>query len=172
MTECIEQQNVVRIEDEYNGELRVHEVKHFGKLTAIQEVDALEFDQAHFLANYLKQNRPLVIRNYLGSVDLGTAYQNWTLEYLVSKCGANKVHVRRNTIADEYKTGKAYFAQQTTFKSYIDDLVADNKRSQNSYLAVQNLKKAFPEVYDELKMEPLIFNQKLHAGPFLWIARY
>ena len=79
--------------------------------------------------------------------------------------------MRRNTIADEYKTGKAYFAQEASFKSYVDDLIEDNKRCQNSYLAVQNLKKAFPQIVDELNLPQLIFHQKLHAGPFLWIAR-
>ena len=49
--------------------------------------------------------------------------------------------MRRNTLADEYKTGKAYQVQEIEFKSYIDDLVEGNAASKNSYLAVQNLRK-------------------------------
>jgi hypothetical protein len=164
-------QNIVTIEKDYNGVVKTHVIKHFGRINPIDQIDANQFDQEYFLSNYFKQNKPLVIRNYLSKFDCGTAYQNWTLDYLANKCGNNKVHVRRNTVAEDYKTGKAYFAQEATFKSYIDDLIQENKRSKNSYLAVQNLKKAFPQIADEIKLEPLIFHQKLHAGPFLWIAR-
>lgn len=51
----------------------------------------------------------------------------------------------------------------------MDDLLAGNERCRNSYMAVQNLRKAFPQVLDELKVAPFV--QKLHGGPFLWIAR-
>lgn len=170
MTEAIEQsiKNFVEIQDEYNGKSKTHIIQHFGNLKPIEEIDATQFDFNHFKTNYLKNNKPLVIRNALKVFNVGTAFKNWSLQYLADKCGSNKVHVRRNTIADEYKLGKAYFAQETTFQSYVDDLVEDNKRCQNSYLAVQNLKKAFPQIVDELHLPGLIFDQKLHAGPFLW----
>lgn len=156
------------IDDEYEGVKKQHCVRHLGPLNQIEEIDATNFDLDNFTANYLQKSRPLVIRNALGVFDCGTAYKNWTLDYLLEKCGSNKVHVRRNTMADDYKTGKAYFVQEIEFKSYIDDLVKDNLASRNSYLAVQNLKKAFPQIKDEFKMPQL---GRLHAGPFLWIAR-
>jgi len=138
-------------------------------LKPIEEIDASQYDHEHFLGNYKRNNKPLVIRNALGTFDVGTSYQNWSLEYLSKKCGQNKVHVRRNTIAEAYKVGQAYFAEETTFQSYVDDLLAENEVSKNSYLAVQNLRKAFPQIFEELKPAPFV--QKLHGGPFLWIAR-
>ena len=59
--------------------------------------------------------------------------------------------------------------QLIDFKSYMKDLNEDNEQCKNSYLAVQNLKKAFPQVSDEIKLPPIV--EKFHAGPFLWIAR-
>lgn len=121
------------------------------------------------MTNYMRNNKPLVIRNALATFDVGTSYRDWSLDYLSKRCGANKVHVRRNTMANAYKVGQAYFAEETTFQSYVDDLLAENELSKNSYLAVQNLRKAFPQVFEELKVAPFV--QKLHGGPFLWIAR-
>lgn len=42
--------------------------------------------------------------------------------------------------------GRKYNLRQTTFGSYISDLLKENKTSFNSYLAVQNIKKALPEL--------------------------
>lgn len=144
-------------------------VKHFGKLEPIEEIHATQYNHEHFLANHLGNNKPLVIRNALNTFDTSTAYQNWSLEYLTKHCGDNKIHVRRNTVADAYKTGKAYFAEEVEFKSYVSDLLQQNELSKNSYMAVQNLRKAFPQIYEELKVPPFV--GKLHGGPFLWIAR-
>ena len=58
---------------------------------------------------------------------------------------------------------------QFEFKSYVSDLMAQNEQSRNSYMAVQNLRKAFPQILDEVKVAPFV--EKLHGGPFLWIAR-
>ena len=162
-------QNVVKIEDEFEGLSKTHIVKHFGKLEPFEEIDADDYNHEHFLANHLRNNKPLVVRNALKKFDCGTAFKQWNLDYLLEKCGENKVHVRRNTINDDYKTGKAYFAQEVEFKSYVSDLVANNELSQNSYLAVQNLHKAFPQIFDDFKLPPLV--EKYHAGPFLWIGR-
>ena len=78
--DCV--QNVVTIPDEYNGETKTHILKHFGKMIPIEEIDASQFDLDKFLKNNLKQNKPLVIRNYLAHFDCGTAFKNWTLDYL------------------------------------------------------------------------------------------
>lgn len=159
--------NIVNIKDRFDI---VHKIKHCGQLILIDEINANEFNVENFKKNYFKANRPLVIRQALNVLDFGSAYENWSLDYLNEKCGNNKVFVRRNTIADTYKTGKAYQVQEIEFKSYVQDLNEDNDRAQNSYLAVQNLRKAFSQVYNELKMPPQLV-EKLHAGPFLWIAR-
>ena len=42
--------------------------------------------------------------------------------------------------------GTKYNIRQTTFAQYVADLMADNKCSKNSYLAVQNIKKALPQL--------------------------
>ena len=164
MSELIE--NIIELKDPQNN---VHIVKHIGKLTQIEEIDASDYDKETFLIKYLRNNKPLVIRNALKKFDCGSAYQNWSLDYLNEKCGDNQVYVRRNTMQDGYKTGKAYQVQSITFKSYVSDLIQENERSKNSYLAVQNLRKAFPQIANELKMPDFV--EKLHAGPFLWIAR-
>ena len=162
-------QNSVWIEDEFDGVKKRRQFKHFGPLEAIEEIDAENFNKETFVTKHLRQNRPLVIRNGLKVFDCGSAFKNWSLEYLKEKCGSNRVYVRRNTLLDEYKTGKAYMVQETEFQTYVKDLIEENRTSQNSYLAVQNLRKAFAQVCDELKMPEFV--EKLHAGPFLWIAR-
>jgi hypothetical protein len=162
-------ENKIEIEDEYNGEKVVHILTHIGVIEPIEEINAIDFNKESFKLNYLQKSKPLVIRDALSVFDCGSAYQNWSLDYLSSKCGENKVFVRRNTLADDYKTGKAYQVQEIEFKSYIKDLIENNATSKNSYLAVQNLRKAFPQIADELKMPEFV--EKLHAGPFMWIAR-
>ncbi|CAF1048344.1 unnamed protein product, partial [Brachionus calyciflorus] len=160
---------VVVIEDEFNGVKKKHLITHLGNLIPIDEIDASDYKQEDFINNYLCKSRPLVIRNALRIFDCGTAFERWCLDYLLSKCGQNRVFVRRNTLDENYKMGKAYNVQEIDFKTYVKDLLDQNFQSQNSYLAVQNLKKAFYQISDELKMPPFI--EKLHAGPFLWIAR-
>jgi hypothetical protein len=161
--------NRIEIEDEYNGERKTHVLKHLGNLLPIDVIDAQEFDHEKFRNSYFLNNKPLVIRNALDKLDFGTAFKNWSLDYLHEKCGENKVFVRRNTIDGNYRKGKNYLVQEIEFKSYVKDLIQNNKMAMNSYLAVQNLKKAFPQISDELKMAAFV--EKLHAGPFLWIAR-
>ena len=101
---------------------------------------------------------------------------NWTLESLKEKVGENEVNVRVNTNCEEYRvgvilllwmdvpyaimpkryhitiivslfqSGRQYNIKQIKFGRYIDDLIAGNARSKNSYLAVQNIKKALPQL--------------------------
>ena len=100
--------------------------------------------------------------------------REWTLDSLKEKAGHNRVYIRTKTNCDEYKVpctymymycayntncstnilcvllsfqrGTRYLIRESTFASYIDDLQADNQRSHSSYLAVQNLRKALPEL--------------------------
>jgi hypothetical protein len=39
------------------------------------------------------------------------------------------------------------------------------------YLAAQNIKYAFPKLGDKTSVPEYIAKHKIHAGPFLWIAR-
>ena len=45
-----------------------------------------------------------------------------------------------------FQSGRQYNIKQIKFGRYIDDLIAGNVRSKNSYLAVQNIKKALPQL--------------------------
>lgn len=162
--------NEVQLEDEYKGVTKTHKIRHLGPLTPIDEIHASRLDLDYFHRNYFHVNRPLVIRSGLEHFQCGPAYPSWSsLEYLTQKCGSNRVHVRRNTLNVDYKVGKAYMVQEIEFGTYVKELVENSASAQNSYLAVQNLKKAFPQIADELTMPTLV--DKLHAGPFLWIAR-
>jgi hypothetical protein len=163
-------ENTVTIEDTFRDEVKLHTLKHLGKLLPIDEINATEFNPDTFRSNYFLNNRPLVIRDALKTLDFGTAFSNWSLDYLHDKCGTNKVYVRRNTNDENYRQGKAYLVQEIEFKSYVKDLIEGNQTAKNSYLAVQNLKKAFVQINDDLKL-PADIVEKLHAGPFLWIAR-
>ena len=98
-------ENFVDLEDEFEGQHKSHRITHIGKLLPIEEINAENFDNENFKYNHLQKNKPLVIRNALGVLNFGTAYRDWSLEYLNDKCGSNKVYVRRNTMSDEYKTG-------------------------------------------------------------------
>ena len=84
-------QNKVILEDEYNGEKKVHVLNHIGEIVPIEEIDAKDFNNELFRQNYLKNNKPLVIRNALNVFDCGSAFKNWSLDYLSKKCGLNKV---------------------------------------------------------------------------------
>lgn len=162
--------NQVVIEDEYEGVQKTHVVRHLGPIVKIDEIDASKFDANDFEARYFQSNRPLVIRGALKHFDCGSAVDEWrSLDYLKRRCGSNRVYVRRNTLKADYKIGKAYLVQELEFAEYVRHLEENSECAQNSYLAVQNLRKAFPQIADELRMPPMV--EKLHAGPFLWIAR-
>ena len=52
-----------------------------------------------------------------------------------------------------WQSGRKYDVKQIKFGKYIDDLKAGNARSRNSYLAVQNIKKAFPQLQVPLQSQ-------------------
>jgi len=45
-----------------------------------------------------------------------------------------------------FQQGTKYNIRQTTLGQYVADLKAGNKRAKNSYMAVQNIKKALPQL--------------------------
>lgn len=75
--------------------------------------------------------------------------------------------MRRNTACDAYRTGQAYNIEQMTFAEYLDNL--GTKKGRESYLAVQNVKRTFPMLEPDVSFAPYV--EKIHAGPFLWVAR-
>jgi len=56
------------------------------------------------------------------------------------------------------------------FSKYLDRLIKNpqSKEASKYYLAVQNLKRTFPMLVDDVPQPSYI--GKLHMGPYLWIA--
>ena len=44
-------------------------------------------------------------------------------------------------------------------------------RSKSRYLAALNIKRALPDISDQTHIPDFFKNHKVHAGPFLWLAR-
>ncbi|KAK2185720.1 hypothetical protein NP493_225g01040 [Ridgeia piscesae] len=65
--------------------------------------------------------------------------------------------------------GTKYNIRQTTLGQYVADLKAGNKRAKNSYMAVQNIKKALPQLQEDVIVPDYV--GKMHGGPYMWIAR-
>lgn len=117
-----------------------------------------------FESEFLTPQCPVVIEDYLA----GLPQSNWSVDYLLSRISSNEVNVRGKTNHDDYKVGKNYTLRTTTFEQYISDMRKANARGLSSYMAVQNISKAFPEISCECEMPKYV--KKVHNGPFLWIA--
>ena len=118
-----------------------------------------------FARLYLESGNPVIIEHFAENWPC----MEWSLTSLMEKAGESLVHVRRNTMSDNYKTGRKYNIEEMPFREYISNLLQNNKKSMDSYLAVQNVKKAFPELESDIPIPPYV--GKMHGGPFLWIAR-
>lgn len=129
----------------------------------VQTVEELSLED--FKEHYLNGEKPVLIRKYTKKWKA----LEWSLESMKAKSGHNTVFVRRNTSQEAYKVGKQYNIQSMLFSDYIDNMIADNKTSKSSYLAVQNIRKALPELCDDIEVPEYV--GKLHGGPYLWIAR-
>ena len=130
---------------------------------AIPKVADMTVDEFHI--NYLKAEKPVVFEGYAKSWPA----IGWTLERLKERAGQNTVYVRRKTDIEDYKVGQKYDIETMKFEQYVDNIIKCNKKSKGSYLAVQNIRKAFPQLSEDIIIPPYV--RKLHAGPFLWIAR-
>ena len=117
-----------------------------------------------FENSFLNNEKPVLLKN---SINFWPAL-NWSYEELRRKAGHNKVFVRRNTSDDKYKTGQKYNIESMTFSEYISNIEKGNKKAFSSYLAVQNVRKALPELECDIQIPKYI--KKLHGGPFLWFA--
>lgn len=116
-----------------------------------------------FRDDFFKPGKPVIID---GALEFPA--RSWTLENLKERVGHRIVHVRQNTNCQQYKIGRQYAIRQTTFAEYVSDIEAANSRSRNSYLAVQNIRKALPELEEDIAIPKYV--GKVHGGPFLWIA--
>jgi len=130
----------------------------------VKRVHCKELSVDVFLHDYMKKGHPIVIEGCLQDLPCS----KWSMDYLKSKVGKNEVEVRGRTHQQDYKTGKSYMIRTTTVNEYIDELKAKTKRSLSSYMAVQNIKRCFPELQDECILPGYI--EKIHNGPFLWVG--
>ncbi|XP_065666670.1 lysine-specific demethylase 8 isoform X1 [Hydra vulgaris] len=129
----------------------------------IKRVSLLSVEE--FENYYLNSETPVIIENYIKEWPA----MKWTLSSIKTKAGHNKVFVRRNTSQEDYKVGKKYNIESMTFNEYVENIEANNKKAQSSYLAVQNIKIALPELANDICIPSYV--KKLHGGPFLWLAR-
>ena len=129
----------------------------------VDRISSISIDD--FENTYLNGNKPLIIENYF---DHWPA-RRWTLASMKEKAGHNEVFVRRKTASDFYKSGLKYNIESMKFSEYIDNIEERNSKSFDSYLAVQNIRKALPELESDLELPKYV--KKLHGGPFLWIAQ-
>ncbi|XP_064629120.1 lysine-specific demethylase 8-like [Lineus longissimus] len=126
----------------------------------VKNLNKLDFEK-----DYLHTGQPVIIE---GAVEHWPA-KHWTLDNLCQRVGSNQCLVRGNTNREDYRLGKKYTIRETTLQEYVDDLLKENSRSKNSYLAVQNLNLAFPELQDDVPLPEYV--GKIHCGPYMWIAR-
>ena len=131
----------------------------------VQIVEAGDLSVEKFEEIFLNGEQPVLIKNYMANWKA----LHWNLVTLKQKAGHNSVFVRRNTSQDSYKVGKKYNIQSMLFSKYIDNLIEGNDVSKSSYLAVQNIGKALPELSEDIEVPKYV--KKLHGGPFLWIAQ-
>lgn len=133
------------------------------KLCTVDRVQGISVED--FESYYLNGETPLIIENYLDEWPA----RKWTLSLMKEKAGHNEVFVRRKTAMESYKSGLKYNIESMKFSEYIDNIINENKKSFDSYLAVQNIRKALPELEADLRLPKYV--KKIHGGPFLWIAQ-
>lgn len=115
-----------------------------------------------FVEKYLSKGVPVVIENGFNHWKANT----WTPENLTERCGDHLVHVRKFTRSSDYRSGKKYGIEEMLFSDYTKELVKKDKC--NYYMAVQNIKRALPQLEEDIEM--LDYVGKCHMGPYLWIA--
>jgi len=133
--------------------------------TPIPRVSALSEEEFH--KQYFLPAKPVIITD--ATEDWPA--RKWTIESLVQRVGDNEVWVRGKTNLEDYRVGKAYTIRRCTFSSYCDDLLKNNARARQSYLAVASLQQAFPQLQPDVPLPCYLKNYgKLHLGPYMWVA--
>ena len=133
------------------------------KVHTVERVSNLSVDK--FEEEYLNGNKPVIIENYMTEWPA----LHWTLAKLRHKAGHNQVFVRRRTAEETYRAGLKYDIESMLFSEYVGNMENHDPKSYNSYLAVQNIRKALPELEEDIEVPEYV--KKLHGGPFLWLAQ-
>ena len=123
-----------------------------------------DIDKNEFKIEYLQGGKPLILTGFANK----WPSRLWTLASLKEKAGRNVINVRRNTNLVDYRIGQKYNIEKMTFEDYIDNIIEGNKKARSSYMAVQNIKQAFPQLESDIEIPDFV--EKIHGGPFLWIA--
>ena len=84
--------------------------------------------------------------------------------YDVFLAGENEVYVRKNTALETYKNGKQYCIVSMKFGKYVAEMRKGTKLSKNMYLAVQNIKKAFPQLQVRCRYYSVVHARMLLPG--------
>ena len=121
-------------------------------------------EHTEFKVEYLQGGRPLVLTGFANRWPA----RLWSLANLTEKVGQNVINVRRNTDLVDYRVGQKYNIEKMTFQDYIGNIIKGNKKAKSSYMAVQNMKQTFPQLENDIEIPDFV--EKLHGGPFLWIA--
>uniref|UniRef100_A0A7S3PGZ2 JmjC domain-containing protein n=1 Tax=Aplanochytrium stocchinoi TaxID=215587 RepID=A0A7S3PGZ2_9STRA len=113
---------------------------------------------------FLDTNLPVVLRQ----VKSQKRCFDWDLNYLREKCENNIVIVRTETNRLLYRQGKRVPIEKMKFGRYATQILEKQKCRKRYYLAACNVKKALPQVNDEVYVPSFV--KKIHKGPFLWVA--
>ena len=81
------------------------------KVVQVERVKDLSVED--FMKKYFIPQKPVII---VDEVQNWPASQNWSLSYLVQKCGLNKVSVRQKTSSNEYRIGQRNTYREILFK--------------------------------------------------------
>ncbi|KAL0481464.1 lysine-specific demethylase [Acrasis kona] len=120
-----------------------------------------------FLNEYFNTDTPVILEDAV-STWWPQALQKWSIDYLTDQLGDRIVDVRKNTSTIDYKLGKRYLLAKIPFSKYAFWHKNNMPERYDHYLAVNNIKAAFPEISPHIPLPDHV--GKLHAGPYLWIA--
>lgn len=147
------------------NDIDVKTSKLYSELKIIQVDRVSNMSQEEFMQRYFLPQIPCVITD---EVRKWPAFQKWNLDYLEKEAGQNKVEVRERTSSEQYKLGIRNSYREMSFAQYVNWHRKGTKESKDHYLAVQNLRKTFPQLSPDVPTPT--YMPKSHCGPYIWIA--
>jgi hypothetical protein len=139
--------------------------KLYTEMKIIQVDRISSFSVEEFMSKYFHKQIPVIITD---EARKWPAFQKWNLDYLEKEVGSNKVEVREKTSSEQYKLGIRNSYREMSFAQYVNWHRNGTKEANDHYLAVQNLRKTFPQLSKDVPSPN--YMSKLHCGPYLWIA--
>ncbi|MEX2315984.1 MAG: cupin-like domain-containing protein [Pirellulales bacterium] len=106
-------------------------------IDAVDTITAEEFRQ-----NYIKRNRPLVMRRMM---DAWPAKEKWTFEFFSQLSLDDSIHLEEGNVMQEH----THF-RKASFRDYLQNLLnepaAQNETGRRAYLSLFNIFSAFPQL--------------------------